>query len=265
MVDSSLIEADSQLPNETQAARDICFPAAIPEHVLLSGGTGFLGGYLLYSLLRQSSTIVHCMVRAENPEQGARRLQDTLVTRGLWDEAFQRRIVPVLADLGKPLFGLSPSAFARLANRVDAIYHSGAQVSFGYPYKMLRRVNVLGVQEMLRLAAAGRGRLLHYVSTIGVFAPLYSLANTVLAEDTPLPPLDAVHPLGYTYSKHIAEHLVATAQIRGLAVRIYRPGLISGHSMSGLSSVGDFISHLLRACILLQAFPDVSPDISCVL
>jgi thioester reductase-like protein len=44
-----------------------------------------------------------------------------------------RRIIPIIGDLAKPLFGLSASRFDELAQTIDVVFHNGALVNFSYP------------------------------------------------------------------------------------------------------------------------------------
>src|SRR4051812_37575971 len=66
-------------------ARDLTLPADIrrdpaeeppeaPRRVLLTGATGFLGGFLLEALLRRPGVEVTCVVRAPTDAAGAARL-----------------------------------------------------------------------------------------------------------------------------------------------------------------------------------------------
>ena len=71
------------------------------------------------------------------------------------ESAPQSRIIPVLGDLSKPLLGLTEQEFQQIASLVDVIYHAGAIVNFIYPYSQLKTTNVLGTQEILRLAGQG--------------------------------------------------------------------------------------------------------------
>jgi thioester reductase-like protein len=48
-----------------------------PRHILLTGATGFVGAFLLYELLQRTQAKIHCLVRANNPDEGLKRLQNT--------------------------------------------------------------------------------------------------------------------------------------------------------------------------------------------
>ena len=102
------------------------------KKVLLTGATGFLGAFLLHELLTDEDTIVHCLVRADDAAFAKERLRENLVTYGLLTDAFDERVVPVVGDLSKHSLGLSPEAFAELADQVDGIYHSAAIVDFTF-------------------------------------------------------------------------------------------------------------------------------------
>jgi hypothetical protein len=147
-----------------------------PEQVLLTGSTGFLGAYLLRELLDRTRAVVHCLVRAPTPEQGKRRLRDTLAERGLWDDTFSDRIVPVLGDLTQPRLGLPEEDFAALAERLDGIYHNGARVNFLARYSALKATNVQGTIELLRLACHRRATPMPFSSVSVV--PVFDLLDT---------------------------------------------------------------------------------------
>jgi hypothetical protein len=56
-----------------------------PQHILLTGATGFLGAFLLEGLLRRYPTAsVHCHVRAPSTEKGFGRIRQNLQDHLLW-------------------------------------------------------------------------------------------------------------------------------------------------------------------------------------
>jgi thioester reductase-like protein len=218
-------------------------------NVFLTGVTGFLGAYLLHDLLQETQANVYCLVRASSYKEGLHRIKEALVSYMLWNTDFSSRIVPVTGDLSQPLLGLKVEQFRELASRLDNIYHNGAVVNFLYSYSQLRAVNVLGTQEILRLACQHNVKPLHYVSTIGVFHGAGSFSEG----DKPESP--AGHS-GYSQSKWVAEKLVMTAKERGLPVTIYRPGRITGDSKTGVANLDDFSCRYIKAGIQLGSFPE---------
>ena len=212
--------------------------------ILLTGATGFLGGALVQELLDTTSATLVCLVRSK---QG--RLQPA-----------QDRIQILEGDLSHPRLGLSDARYEQLAGDVDAILHCGAAVNWVFPYSGLRASNVLGTLELLRLACR-RGLPFHFVSSLSV---CYSTDGARVADEhfDGLTALRGVH-LGYAQTKIVAEALVRQAGERGLPVRIYRPALISGHSVTGAFNRDDLICALVRGCVAMGTAPDLDWNLDC--
>lgn len=224
-----------------------------PTNVLLTGATGFLGGFLLHQVLTQSSANIYCLVRAKSLPAGLLRLQSNLAQYSLWDENNSHRIIPVIGDLAQPLLGLSADEFQNLATKIDVIYHNGGLVNFVYPYSVLKAPNVLGTQEILRLASQTKVKPVHFISTVDVFSPIaYPETQVILEQEA-----NRDQGLyGYTQSKWVAEKLVNIAQQRGIPTNIYRPTWIEGHSQTGICNHTDFFRSLIKGCIQLGLAPD---------
>ncbi len=222
--------------------------------IFLTGATGFLGSFLLYELLQQTEANIYCLVRSENIESGKQKIQNSLEYYLLWNESFSTRIIPVIGDLSQPLLGLSPEQFQLMASQLDVIYHSGATVNFTYPYSALKAPNVLGTQEVLRLASKVKAKPVHFISTISVVSPSKSYARVIQEQDSID---DAKIPTdGYVQSKWVAEKLVTIARERGLPVCIYRPGRITGHSKTGACNLSDHTYRTIKGCIQLGSIPN---------
>jgi thioester reductase-like protein len=69
---------------------------------------------------------------------------------------------------------------------------------------------------------------------------------------------------GYAQSKWVAEKLVEQAGERGIPYAIYRPGLVSGHSVSGAWNTDNLISSMTRVCILLGSVPNLDVTVNIV-
>jgi thioester reductase-like protein len=225
-----------------------------PQHILLTGATGFLGVFLLDQLLQQTQTTIYCLIRAESDRAAQQKLQHCFEDYKLPHDALQSRLVAIASDLAKPQLGLTTDSFQMLARQIDCIYHNGAWVNHTMPYSQLKATNVTGTAEILKLACLHRTKPLHFISTISVFAANHSSGIQTVTESDLLDP-SRVPSSGYAQSKWVAEKLVAIAQSRGLPAKIYRPGAISGHSQTGVFNRNDFLYKLIQGCIQLGAVP----------
>ncbi|HEY9300963.1 MAG TPA: thioester reductase domain-containing protein, partial [Phormidium sp.] len=181
-------------------------------------------------------------------------LKNSLECYSLWEERLSSRIIPVIGNLSEPLLGLSNEQFQTLASKLDVIYHNGAFVNFTYPYYALKNANVLGTQEILRLASEIKLKPVHFISTTSVFSPVIESGVQIVREQDNLTPGEALTG-GYAQSKWVAEKLIEIARVRGIPVSIYRPGRISGHSHTGVCNPSDFLYRAITGCIQLGCAP----------
>ncbi|MEH2054886.1 MAG: amino acid adenylation domain-containing protein [Nostoc sp.] len=231
-----------------------------PKHIFLTGATGFLGAFLLHELLQQTEAKIYCLVRADNESEGLRRLQKNLEKYLIWDANQSSRIIAIPGNLDREHLGLSLEQFEKLAEQIDVIYHSGAQVGFAKPYSLIKAVNVLGTQEVLRLACHAQLKPVHYISTIAIFSTIACFNGlNVLYEDDDIDPSETYlhQDVGYIQSKWVAEKLVWIAKSRGIPVTVIRSGFLMGHPQTGVTNTDDYISRLIKGCIQLGSFPDL--------
>ncbi|HRB21128.1 MAG TPA: amino acid adenylation domain-containing protein [Nitrosomonas sp.] len=227
-----------------------------PAAIFLTGATGFLGSFLLYELLQQTSADIYCLVRADSTVKAFDKLILTLKKYEIYHETFSHKIVPVCGDLSQPLLGLPKERFEKLAAKIDVIYHNGALVNFIQPYAVLKSANVDGTREVLRLACAQKSKSVHYVSTLSVFSEVLKADQPGFSEDDPLD-VNAKLSNGYGQSKWVAERLVNICAERGLPINIYRPATVTGHSQTGMWNTDDYLCRLIRGCIDLGEAPEM--------
>lgn len=226
-----------------------------PTAVFVTGGTGFLGAFIIRELLNQTQANIHCLVRAKTSEAGKLKLQKNLAQYAIWDDKFSARIIPVLGDLSQPLLGISSEEFDKLGSSIDGIYHSGAMLNYVFPYAAMKPTNVLGTQEVLRLACAVKLKPVHLVSSVAVFESDY-YAGQVVQEDDSFEHWEGIF-LGYSQTKWVAEKLLKLGYSRGIPITIHRPPLIAGDSQTGVCNTDDFINLAIKGCLQMGCFPDV--------
>ena len=82
---------------------------------------------------------------------------------------FEARVIPICGDLAQANLGLQQDVWDFLAHETDTIFHNGATVNYLFNYDRMRDANVVGTNEVLRLAFEGRAKEFNYVSTTFVF------------------------------------------------------------------------------------------------
>ncbi|AKJ15596.1 polyketide synthase [Streptomyces incarnatus] len=215
-----------------------------PRRVLLTGATGFLGSHMLLDLLRHSDAHVYCLVRAADEEAAAARLGEALKSYRLpWSSEVRRRVTVLPGDIRRPRLGLPDDLWHTLAHELDSVVGVAAAVDFLRGYQSLRASNVLGALTLAELAATGRPKPLHHISSIAVFN---EVGITSMGEDDPLAHVDRLVS-GYDQSKWAAEVALRRARDHGLVVTALRPGGIGGHTKTGAYNAQDLSSGLISA------------------
>lgn len=255
---TSLAMTVEELTAEANIYSEMCpcvqfdFPDKEPTAIFLTGVTGFIGAFLLEELLQQTQADIYCLVRASDIESAKQRIQKNLESYLIWDESKSSRINPVVGDLSQQFLGLTDEQFKLIAEKIDVIYHCGAEVKWTYPYKFLKPSNVLGTLEIIRLAEESKIKPLHFISTVGVFSsPDYSVS--VVTEQEYLENSGKIYG-GYSQSKWVAEKLVSIAGSRGLPITIHRPNT-EGSSQTGIFNKNDHLCKIIKGCIQLGSIP----------
>ncbi len=224
-------------------------PSAFKQ-VFITGATGFIGRFILRDLLtQQPDLIVHCLVRATDVEHGKKRLQDALELAEIWEDDFANRIQPVVGDIGLPQFGISNELFVELTEQVDAVYHFAADLNLASPYKNIRKVNTLSMQNVFELCLTNRAKHIFYASTMGIFPQYFcqfggEFIDTAI-EHQAQPELEVMKrkfPLGfvgYPWSKLVVEQSLFFAQSAGLPIAIFRLPVTGMAAKTGYTQIND--------------------------
>jgi thioester reductase-like protein len=231
------------------------------NHVLLTGATGFLGPFLLRSLLDQTSAAYTVLVRATDPSSARERLITALEAAGLYDlriaEVFDARVRVICGDLASPQIGLSDQAWSELTETIDTIVHNAAWVDYLLDYRALRSSNVEGTRELLRLACVARRKQFHFVSSTTIFG--FTGKRNLLEQDSN-PEMSALD-FGYAQTKWASEQLVLEAGEQGIDARIYRPAFLTA-STAGFGHSTDIVVRLLSFMIKYGVAPNADIQLS---
>lgn len=209
---------------------------------LVTGATGFIGRFLVRRLLDRDGTI-HVLVR-----EGSVGKLDRLRER--WGAA-PDRLVPVVGDLTEPGLGIGDADLELLHGTVDHVFHLAAVYDLEADASWQRTVNVDGTRHAVELAGAiGAGRF-HHVSSIAA-AGRYegTFTEEMFGEATGLD-----HP--YFRTKHLSERVVR--EECAVPWRVYRPGIVVGHSETGEADKVDGPYYFFPALRRLSALPERLP------
>ncbi len=182
----------------------------------VTGGTGFIGRFLIGKLLERGGT-VHVLVRAGSGQR-FEQLQARYPSAG-------DRLQAVTGDLARPRLGLADPDVERLRGQIGHFFHVGAIYDMNADAARQQAANVDGTRHAVQCAEALEARCFQHVSSVAV-AGLYdgSFSEDMFEEAGELP-----HP--YFQTKHDSEAVVRR-ECR-LPWRIYRPASVVGHSETG--------------------------------
>jgi len=174
----------------------------------------------------------------------------------LWSEDFKSRIVVIKGDISVNQFAMNSVQYDDLANIVDIIIHNAAHVNGIMPYDALYNSNVKGTLEIIKFAAKGKSKKVHYVSTISVLSGI--------VEERLLKESDFYPTGGYGHTKFMAERLLAQAYERGFHITIYRIGTVSANRNTGHFNSEAYINRLLCGMIIMKTYPFVERNFNLV-
>ncbi|XP_070611331.1 fatty acyl-CoA reductase 2 [Erythrolamprus reginae] len=222
------------------------------KSVLVTGATGFMGKVLVEKLLRSCPDVkaIYICVRPKGGRSMQIRVENLLKckvfdrVREDWPN-FHEKIKPISAELTQKNLAISSEDIEELVSEVNVIFHCAATVRFDEPLKDALLLNVMGTQQLLRLAHQMKNlEALIHVSTAysncnrrhieEVFYPVpvepKQLLDMVMWMDDSLvelitPNLIGDWPNTYTFSKALTERLIQEEK-GDLNVAIIRPSIV---------------------------------------
>lgn len=198
----------------------------------VTGGTGFLGRFVIAELLERGAT-VHALVRPASADR-LRAIADRL--------GAGERLLPVTGSLEEP--GLVAEPFAA---PVDHLLHLAAIYDMDADPEAIARANVEGTRTVLRFAeqiGAGRFHMVSSVAAAGTHAGVFEEAD---------PRQGQSFPHAYHRSKFDSEVLVRDEA--AMPFRIYRPGAVVGTTDTGETDKLDGVYALFPLAAAMRSLP----------
>ncbi|XP_018335470.1 putative fatty acyl-CoA reductase CG5065 isoform X2 [Agrilus planipennis] len=223
------------------------------KSVFITGATGFMGKVLIEKLLYQCPEIkeIYIFLRSKRGRSPEQRIADMFKL-----PMFQRlkkvdpdaikKIKSIHGDIIQENLGLSTAEQSVLTENVSVIFHCAATLKLEAPLKDAIEMNTAGTEKILELAKKTKHlKALVHLSTAFCSADLPEFREKVYpCPDNPKDVIQVVrwmrddalvkatpaiihpHPNTYTYSKRLAETLVAS-EYPNLPVVIVRPSIVT--------------------------------------
>ncbi|MCU1288012.1 MAG: AMP-dependent synthetase and ligase [Acidobacteria bacterium] len=148
------------------------------KNIFFIGGTGFVGKVTLSMLLHNFPGVgrVYATVRARDAKESEIRFWTSIVTsptfnplREKYGDKFEdfirEKVVPVNGDVGDDLLGMSEEQARAIMRDCDIIINGAGNVTFNPPLESALRTNVVGTNNVLKLARMMKRPALVHVST----------------------------------------------------------------------------------------------------
>lgn len=229
------------------------------RYIFLTGATGFVGKVLIEKILYSCPDIAgfYILIRPKRGKTIEERVESLLNIKlfdrlRLKNQDFASKIIPINGDIYEPNLGISPKDRQRLIQDVSIVYHSAASVRFDDPIRLAVEMNVRGTEKILSLCH----QMKKLVAAIHVSTAYANCDREQVLETVYPPPVDykkwtalidwmddstlekltpsllGERPNTYTYTKAIAEHIIAeeygkeTDPLKRVPMAIVRPSIV---------------------------------------
>ncbi len=213
--------------------------------ILLTGFPGFLGSFLIASLLEliPKDVQIVCLVQ----DKFLALAKEKIAAQPGWSD----RVLVIIGDITKSNLGLTKE----WNDRVQNIYHLAAIYDLSAPKNLAQSINVQGTKNVLQFAkACNQLKRFDYVSTCYVSGRFtgHFFETDLLKKQ--------VFNNHYEETKCQAEEEVQKAMKAGLPATIYRPSIVVGDSVSGWTQKFDgpyYIMQWLDRQKLVAVLPEL--------
>ena len=179
-------------------------------NILITGATGFLGGYLIRELAAQFENIY---IVSRKEQTAFKNYSNVKFIKG---DITQLEVLNLEEDLRSILL-----------DSIDLVLHAAALYDLSASYTDCFLQNVVGTQNILHLLKGMKNlKSFYYISTIAVGDPdLFYLEENIL-------PKREKFSDAYSETKYLAEQFVRDNINKCFVTRIIRPGIVIGDSVT---------------------------------
>lgn len=219
--------------------------------IFITGGTGYLGSYVVHRLLEESDARLVLLTRSKSEREGVEKLWRALQLHRD-GEAFYAalpRIELLAGDITQPSLGLDEATTKRLSHEVDSVLHIAASLNRRSSTVCFNH-NLRGTLAVIKLAQAiatqGSLKRFSFVSTAAVAG---QRSSEVVHEDEAIEWTRSDYD-PYARTKKFSEHMVHEL-LPDTPKTIFRPSIVLGDSRFPETTQFDMV----RAFGFLIAFP----------
>lgn len=235
--------------------------------VILTGGTGSFGSYILESLLSHPNVkTIYCLDRVENGREGQTRVNKS---RGLATEWPSHRVQFLRVDLSKPNFALDEKQYTTLLKETTHIIYCQWPVNFNLNILSFEP-HIKGVRHLIDFCLRSKlAPSLFFLSSVATISHLKGCF------DVPEAPIDIPTTMtsGYGASKQLCELILKDAYERnGMNATTCRVGQVAGPVLrrEGMWSKQEWIptvshSDVRQLSLLFRHLQTTNPDLIIVL
>ena len=233
-------------------------------NVVVTGTTGFLGYYLLHSLLVDPKIgTITCLNRSSQAEEKfyAYHIPRQNSETGTDDATGFSKLRFLQAKFSANKFGLADSDAKRLRDEADVVIHNAWQVDFNLSLHSFETDHISGVRNLIDWSLSSRRNIrIYFLSSIAVLGDWAGEPRDESINEEILPALN----LGYAQSKYVSELMLAmAAEKTGLQVSILRAGQICGplNVPGPIWNQTDWFPSLVKTSRELCCWPDSFGDL----
>lgn len=185
----------------------------------VTGGTGFIGRFLVSRLLKREGAVVYLLCRKASQS----KFHDLMDELG----ATEQQLIPVFGDISQPSL-VADDDLAKLKGTIDHVFHLAAIYDMNMSEAEGEAINNQGTRNVVNFVNQLGGNVrLHHMSSIAVAGTEW---EGVFKESMFDEGQTFSHP--YYRSKFISEKIVRDES--KVPYRIYRPGMVVGDSETGV-------------------------------